>query len=139
MGCAVFFLFLTVTALIVVGIFLRDTAVHWILLDMNHQHNMALSLISRIMYFNVLIWVLIWRNTASFSQWLIVMGGLCTVLFPLAVFGMEATDTRLGIMTLTSERGNRLALYVVLFLFELLQTFVIAAVAHRFVGNGRRS
>lgn len=106
---------------------------------MNHQHNMALSLISRIMYFNILIWVLTWRNAASFSQWLIVMGGLCTVLFPLAVLGMEATDTRLGIMTLTSERGNRLALYVVLFLFDLLLTFVIAAVAHRFVGNGRRS
>jgi len=127
-----FGLLLLVTTIVVVPtILLRDFAIHWILLDMKHQHNMAVTLISKPIYFSVVIWLLIWRNVTSFVHWLIIMVGLCAVLFPLPVIGLEVTDTRVGVLTMAPAIGTRTILYVVLFLFELLLTIVIAGITHR--------
>ena len=123
---------LLITAIVVVPtIFLRDLAIHWMLLDMKHHHNMAVTLISKPIYFSAVIWLLIWRNVTSFVHWLIIMVGLCAVLFPLPVIGLEVTDTRVGVLTMAPAIGTRTILYVVLFLFELLLTFVIAGITHR--------
>ena len=124
-------LLLITTIVIVPTIFLRDTAIQWILLDIKHQQNMAVTLISRPIYFSVVVWLLIWRNVTSFVHWLIIMGGLCAVLFPLAVIGLEVTDTRVGVLTMAPDFETRFTLYGVLFLFELLLTFLIAGITHR--------
>ena len=127
-----FVLILTITSLVVTPvILLRDFAIGWMLLDLNHQHNMAVTLISKPIYFSVVIWLLIWRNVTSFVHWLIIMGGLCAVLFPLAIMGLEVTDTRVGVLTMAPEPATRYTLYGVLFLFELLLTFLIAGITHR--------
>jgi len=127
-----FGLLLLITTIVVVPtIILRDMSIHWLLLDMKHQHNMALTLISKPIYFSVVVWLLIWRNVTSFVHWLIIMGGLCAVLFPLAIMGLEVTDTRVGVLTMAPEPATRYTLYGVLFLFELLLTFLIAGITHR--------
>ena len=131
LGVRFAFLLLITTIVVVPTIFLRDTAIKWMLLDVNHQHNMAVTLISKPIYFSVVIWLLIWRNVTSFVHWLIIMFGLCAVLFPLAVIGLEVTDTRVGVLTMAPAIGTRTILYVVLFLFELLLTFLIAGITHR--------
>jgi hypothetical protein len=137
LGVRFAFLLLITTIVVVPTIFLRDIAIGWLLLDINLQHNMTLSLISRPVYFSVVIWVLIWRNVTSFAYWLIVMGVLCVLLFPLAIIGLEVTDARVGVLALAPEPEGRYALYGLLFLFELLMTFVIAGVTHRIlVGIG---
>lgn len=106
-------------------------AIQWMLLEIKHQHNMAVTLISRPIYFSIVVWLLIWRNVTSFVHWLIIMGGVCVVLFPLAIIGLEVTDTRVGVLTMAPAIGTRTILYVVLFLFELLLTFLIAGITHR--------
>ena len=134
-----FGLLLLITTIVVVPmILLRDLAIHWLLLDMKTQHSMAVTLISKPIYFSVVVWLLIWRRVTSFPRWLFIMGGLCSVLFPLAVMGLEVTDTRVGILSMAPAIGTRLMLYVFLFLFELLLTFVIAGITHRiFVSRDR--
>ena len=135
-----FGLLLLITTIVVVPtIILRDLIIHWLLLDMKHQHNMAVTVISKPIYFSVVVWLLIWQRVTSFARWLFIMGGLCSVLFPLAVIGLEVTDTRVGILSLTPAIGVRLMLYVFLFLFELLLTFVIAVITHRIFVSGNRS
>ena len=130
-------LLLITTIVVVPTIFLRDIAIGWLLLDIKLQHNMTVSLISRPVYFSVVVWLLIWRNVTSFAHWLIVMGVLCVVLFPLAIIGLEVTDARVGVLALAPEPEGRYALYGLLFLFELLMTFVIAGITHRIlVGIG---
>ena len=127
-----FGLLLLITILVVVPtIFLRDMSNHWLLLDMKHQHNMAVTLISKPIYFSVVIWLLIWRNVTSFVHWLIIMGGVGMVLFPLAIMGLEVTDTRVGVLTMVPEPATRYTLYGLLFFFEFLLVFVIAAITHR--------
>ena len=133
-------LILTITSLVVTPvILLRDFAIGWMLLDLNHQHNMAVTLISKPIYFSVVIWLLIWRNVTSFVHWLIIMVGLCAVLFPLPVIGLEVTDTRVGVLTMAPAIGTRTILYVVLFLFELLLTIVIAGITHRILVGKNQS
>ena len=131
LGVRFAFLLLITTIVVVPVIFLRDMSIHWLLLDMKHQHKMAMTLISKPIYFSVVIWLLIWRNVTSFVHWLIIMVGLCAVLFPLAVIGLEVTDTRVGVLTMAPEPATRYTLYGVLFLFELLLTFLIAGITHR--------
>lgn len=127
-----FVLLLTIISLVVSPvILLRDFAIGWMLLDWDHQHNMAVTLISKPIYFSVIIGLLIWRKITSFAHWLIIMGVLCTVLFPLAVIGLEVTDTKVGVLIMAPEPATRFTLYGVLFLFELLLTFLIAGVMHR--------
>jgi len=125
------FLLLITTIVVVPTIFLRDTAIKWMLLDVNHQHNMAVSLVSRPIGFSIVVWLLIWRNVTSFVHWLIIMGGVGMVLFLLAVIGLEVTDNRVGILTMAPDFETRFTLYGVLFLFELLLTFLIAGITHR--------
>ena len=125
------FLLLITTIVVVPTIFLRDLAIQWMLLDVNHQHNMAVSLVSRPIGYSIVVWLLIWRNVTSFIHWLIIMGGVGVVLFPLAIIGLEVTDTRVGVLTMAPEPATRYTLYGVLFLFELLLTFLIAGIAHR--------
>ena len=110
---------------------LRDLAIGWMLLDMKHQHNMAVSLVSRPIGFSIVVWLLIWRNVTSFVHWLIIMGGVGMVLFPLAIMGLEVTDTRVGVLTMAPEPATRYTLYGLLFFFEFLLVFVIAAITHR--------
>jgi len=131
LGVRFAFLLLITTIVVVPTIFLRDTAIKWMLLDVNHQHNMAVSLVSRPIGFSIVVWLLIWRNVTSFVHWLIIMVGLCAVLFPLAVIGLEVTDTRVGVLTMAPDFETRFTLYGVLFLFELLLTFLIAGITHR--------
>ena len=131
LGVRFAFLLLITTIVVVPTIFLRDTAIKWMLLDVNHQHNMAVSLVSRPIGFSIVVWLLIWRNVTSFVHWLIIMVGLCAVLFPLAVIGLEVTDTRFGVLTMAPDFETRFTLYGVLFLFELLLTFLIAGITHR--------
>ena len=131
LGVRFAFLLLFTTIVVVPTIFLRDMSIHWILLDMKHQHNMAVSMISRIIYFSIVVWLLIWRNVTSFVHWLIIMGGVGMVLFLLAVIGLEVTDNRVGVLTMAPDFETRFTLYGVLFLFELLLTFLIAGITHR--------
>ena len=131
LGVRFAFLLLITTIVVVPTIFLRDTAIKWMLLDVNHQHNMAVSLVSRPIGFSIVVWLLIWRNVTSFVHWLIIMGGVGMVLFLLAVIGLEVTDNRVGILTMAPDFETRFTLYVVLFLFELLLVFVIAGITHR--------
>lgn len=139
LGVRFAFLLLITTIVVVPTIFLRDLAIGWMLLDLKHQHNMAVTLISKPIYFSVVIWLLIWRNVTSFVHWLIIMVGLCAVLFPLAVIGLEVTDTRVGVLTMAPAIGTRTILYVVLFLFELLLTFLIAGITHRILVGKNQS
>ena len=131
LGVRFAFLLLITTIVVVPTIFLRDMVIQWMLLDVNHQHNMAVSLVSRPIGFSIVVWLLIWRNVTSFVHWLIIMGGVGMVLFPLAIMGLEVTDTRVGVLTMAPEPATRYTLYGVLFLFELLLTFLIAGITHR--------
>ena len=58
LGLRFVFLLLITTIVVVPIILLRDVAIHWLLLDMKHQHNMAVTVISKPIYFNVVFWLL---------------------------------------------------------------------------------
>ena len=124
-------LLLITTIVVVPTIFLRDMAIHWLLLDMKHQHNMAVSLISRPLIYSTVMWLLLWRNLTSFLHWVICGWVLCLVLYPLLFLVLEVTGTQIGILTMKPEPATRYTLYGVLLLFELLLVFVIAGISHR--------
>ena len=130
-GVRLVFLLLITTIVVVPTIFLRDTAIHWLLLDMKHQHDMAVSLISRPLIYSTVIWVFIWRNVTSFLHWVICGWVLLLILYPLLFLVLEVTGTQIGILTMNPEPATRYTLYGVLFLFEFLLVFVIAGISHR--------
>ena len=124
-------LLLITTIVVVPVIFLRDMAIQWILLDMKHQHNMAVSLISRPLIYSTVIWLFIWRNVTSFLHWVICGWVLLLILYPLLFLVLEVTGTQIGVLTMNLEPATRYTLYGVLLLFELLLVFVIAGITHR--------
>ena len=127
-----FGLLLLITTIVVVPtIFLRDMAIHWILLDMKHQHNMAVSLISRPLIYSTVMWLLLWRNVTSFLHWVICGWVLLLILYPLLFLVLEVTGTQIGILTMHPGPTARYTLYGILLLFELLLVFVIAGISHR--------
>ena len=58
LGLRFVFLLLITTIVVVPIILLRDVAIHWLLLDVKHQHNMAVTVISKPIYFSMVIWLL---------------------------------------------------------------------------------
>ena len=118
------FLLLITTIVVVPTILLRDMSIHWILLDMKHQHNMAVSLISRPLIYSIVMWLLLWRNVTSFLHWVICGWVLCLVFLPLLFLVLEVTGTQIGILTMHPEPTARYTLYGILLLFELLLVFV---------------
>ena len=131
LGVRFAFLLLITTIVVVPTIFLRDMAIHWLLLDMKHQHNMAVSLISRPLIYSIVMWLLLWRKVKSFLHWVICGWVLCLILLPLLFLVLEVTGTQIGVLTMNLEPATRYTLYGILLVVELLWVFFIAGIAHR--------
>ena len=139
LGLRFAFLLLITTIVVVPTIFIRDMVIHWILLDMKHQHNMAVSLISRPLIYSTVMWLLLWRNVTSFLHWVICGWVLCLILLPLLFLVLEVTGTQIGVLTMNLEPATRYPLYGILFLFEILLVFVIAGITHRILVGKHQS